>query len=380
MNNYKISSLTLAFIVICLINSTLLGIIFPYLINEAKTSLQFCLGLGFLIGLFLIFIYLKVFSFMPDKNIIDKINAIFPKFLAKVINFIISLLLFFSVIIIFWRISTFISSEYLNETPHYIIGLVLAIPIFYASFKNVDTLGRCATIIIFSVTALILFNCLSLSSTIELGNFKPLINNDIMHISKGAVIYSVIHLIPLYFSLLIPKDNIIDKEKVSRTIIISYIFSFIFMATIFIIIVGTLGFEVASLYTYPSYAVLKNVNVLNFIKNIENLSVIIWFMFMSFTCTFNLVFIKTSILNIFKINSNKIINIIMISIFMIFMLAIILLLPLENYINKYKNIYIYAPFFVYSALFVIILISLLIGKITHRKKESYSSNELEPSE
>ena len=69
MNRYKISSLTFSLIFMCLLNSSLLGIIFPYILHESKTSFYISLGISFLVGLVFIFIYLKIFNFLTDKDI-----------------------------------------------------------------------------------------------------------------------------------------------------------------------------------------------------------------------------------------------------------------------------------------------------------------------
>ena len=330
MNKYKISSLSFAFIVICLINSNLLGTVIPYLIREVKTSVIFSLLISFFLGFIYIFIFLKIFNFLPNLTLTEKIERILPKPFSKIINISISLLTFLMVLIVFWRFSTFISSEYLIETPSFLISLLLASPLFLALFKDFDVAARCATIIVIFIIILFLISRVSLINYIKLDNFKPLLNNDLTHIFKGSIVLSVLEMTPLILTLNIPKSNITDSNKLKRNLIIAYIFSFFIVSSITLTIIGTMGIDIASLYTFTSYINLKNISMLNFIKNIENFSVIFWVMFMSFTCAFGLVFIKTSLKVTFNIEKQKVLNRIMTLILIIISITIIGLLKTKR--------------------------------------------------
>lgn len=367
MNNYRISSLSLGFIVICLIDSTLLGIAFPYIIRESTTSFVFSLIISFIIGLLYMFVFIKIFDFMPEKNIIEKIETIFPKVIAKIVNSLMFFLVFLVLIIIFYRFSTFISSEYLTETPAPVISILLAGPLFYAMFKDIDTAARCATIIIFTIIFLFIFSRITLLTQIDLENFKPIVFNEPLDIIKNAFYFSTLQMVPLFLALMIPKNNITDPEKITKHLIFAYLFSYFIIVTMLITIVGLLGVKIASLYTFPSYVVLKNLNILNFIKNVENFSVLFWIMFMSFTTAICLVFMKNIIYTTYKIKNKRKLNISMIILFIAFIITIIVLLPYENYINKYKNLYANIPFITYLGLFILVFISYIIGKIMHKK-------------
>ncbi len=365
MNNYKISNLSFSFIVLCLINSSLLGMVFPYLVRTSNNSILYSLGISFILGFIILFVFLKLFNYEPDKTLTEKINYFFPKPIAIVINIIIDLLFFLMVIIIFWRFSTFISSEYLTETPSYLITLLLASPILLAMLKDFDIAARCATIIIIGVLILLIFSRTTLFTYIKIDNFKPIIFN-LKDSVKGSGVLTILQLMPLFTALNIPKNKIINNTKTTRSLIFTYMFSFSIISSMIITIVGVMGINTASLYSYPSYVVLKNISLLNFINNIENFSVIFWIMFMSFTCAFTLYSIKVSISKTFNINSNKVLNIIILILFSIFIGLILFMIPYENFINKFKDAYVIIPFYIYSLLFVIFILISLFSKLKPR--------------
>ena len=244
MNRYKISSLTFSLIFMCLLNSSLLGIIFPYILHESKTSFYISLGISFLVGLVFIFIYLKIFNFLPDKDIFEKIDAIFPKWVSKIISLILMSLVFMIAVIVIWRLVTFISSEFLIETPNLFIGLLIAAPLFYAMLYDFDVIGRLATFCLAVAFILLMFNVISLFSQVDISNLKPLLNFDLMHTGKSVIVFAFVVFVPAFLTLVIPKENISDSTKLTKSILVAYTLEMISIGLIFFIIVTVLGIEI----------------------------------------------------------------------------------------------------------------------------------------
>lgn len=366
MNKYKISSLTFSLIFMCMLNSSLLGIIFPYILYESKTSFYISLGISFLVGLIFIFIYLKIFNFLPDKDIFEKIKAIFPKWIGKVISLILMILVFFITVIIIWRLVTFISSEFLVETPNFFIGLLIAAPLLYAMMYDFDVIGRLATFCLTVAFFLLMFNVISLFSQVDISNLKPLLNFDLVHTSKSIVVFSFVVFVPAFLTLVIPKDNIVDSNKVARSVIIAYILEMIGIGLIFFIIVTVLGIEISNIYTFPSYVVLKTLSVLSFIQNTENISILVWVLLMTFSGSFCLLFMKSGLKDLFNLDKKKTQILSILFIFLPFLGIVLYMLPFEIYLNKYK--YISVPLILNMSIFGMFIIIYLIGIIVNKFK------------
>jgi len=367
MNKYKLSSLTFSLIFMCMLNSSLLGIIFPYLLHEAKTSFYLTLGISFIIGLILIFIYLKIFNFLPDKDIFKKIEAIFPKWIGKIITILLMTLVFCLTIIIIWRLVTFISSEFLVETPNLFIGLLIAAPLLYASLTDFDVIGRLATFCLAVAFLLLMFNIISLFSQVDITNLKPLLNFDVTHTSKSVTALTFIILTPGFLTLVIPKSNITNPSKITRSILIAYTLEMISIFLISFIIVTVLGIDIANLYTFPSYVVLKTLSVLSFIQNTENISILVWVLLMTFAGSFCLLFMKAGIKNVFKLDKKKTQIFSLLFIFLPFLGIVLYMLPFEIYLNKYK--YVSIPLILNISIFTIFILVLIIGKIVNKFKK-----------
>ena len=223
MTNYKLSSLSFTFIFICIINAMLPGTLIPYMLVTAKTSIFISMFIGFLLGLLIIFLFFKIFDFLPEYSLFKKIDYVFPKFLSKIIVLIILIFMFIFAIFVFWRYSTFISLEFLAETPNSLITLILILPVIYSTIYDIDTLARLSTFCVFIGAFLYFNNAFSLIRQVDFSNLLPLLNNDFIHISKSSIMFSMLCVVPILSLLVIPKDNIVDKENVKKSILIGYI-------------------------------------------------------------------------------------------------------------------------------------------------------------
>ncbi len=368
MRKYSISNLSFSFILIAILHSSLLGILLPYMLHEAKTSVFMSLVYSFFIGLGVIFIYFKIFDFEPDKNIFEKIEMVLPKWLAKVIEFIFATVVFLIAFVTFYRLTTFISSQFLVNTPNVIIAGVLIIPVVYSLMYDFDVMARMSTVTVFIGFLMVISNCFFLIGNMSFDNLKPILNNDFIHMSKSSLSFAFVFLIPIFSTLAIPKNNIINNGKTKKYIFVSYVVSFISVCFIVFAILSVLGIHVATLYTYPSYMTLKVLNVLNFIKNVEHLNAIIWLLYMTFSTGFYLLVVKLLYHHTFSLSLKKINILSLCFIIAPFLVVAIFALPYENYMNKYSAIYVLLG--VESILLVISILVIIIGKI--RKKVSYS--------
>ncbi len=360
MNKYKLSNLSISLIMISLMNSTLLGILIPFIIKTGYTNIFGSLILSFFVGIGLLFLFIKIFNFLPDKDIFEKIDIVMPRF--KFIFYILFAIILFSIaLLIFWRLLTFISSEFLVDTPTIFIGIVLLFPITYILFYDFDTLSRFATISVFISFCLIIFNVSALSSGMDFENLKPIIDSNYLDVFKTSIIFGISYFAPVFLLLVIPKNNIINNTNSNKSMFRTFIISFITVFIIIFTIVSVLGISVSKIYTYPSYVVLKNINVLHFIENIENISVNALLFFMSVTLAYIMLALKKLLIYVFKLNKSKANKLSLISFVIPLIVIIMFLLPNESFINRYEEAYITG--ILYFSLVFISLIIYLVGKI-----------------
>ena len=126
--------------------------------------------------------------------------------------------------------------------------------------------------------------------------------------------------------------------------------SSILVLIIFVIIIGNLGTNLAKLYRYPEYMVFKEISLLGFIENIQNILSYLWFF-----CSFILSSMATY--NIKRVSNKKILIITLLLITFILNNVLLKNYIYFEYITKYYGIILFS-----------ILILFLISKIFSKNK------------
>lgn len=295
-----------------------LGIGFIKIIRDVGSDYWISIILGIIIGLLINYI-LKL---LPKNN---------NKYLFILLNIII---LFIMTSIL----TKCISSLYLNKTPDNFILLPLLFIAYYSSNKNDETIFKIANIIILINAILFITALISLVPLLSINNFLPVTgDSSIIKILLSGLDFAIISTAPL---LLFPNIKKYYNSKV-------YLFSTANIAIFFILIIGTLSINVASIFNYPEYIIFKRVSFIDFFDNIQNIIFMMW-IFSAFSL------IGLSTLNIRKYSNKKTLLII-----------IILLLIISNVISNFKLfnfVYINIRYILLSV-FILFIFNKILSKI-----------------
>lgn len=298
-----------------------LGIIYSQIINISGTDAIISSLLGILIGSFLIYI-------MKKLNINNTSNKYF--LLLIYINFII-----ISIVIL----EVFINSFFLISTPKIIIIIPTIVLCIYSSFKSIKQLNNTGLILFFICFSLSILTILSLYLYFDINNIFPLFTSKTINIIKSSFIFATLSSIP---NILVLNTKITTKEHIKY-----YIYTTLFNTLICLIVICCLTLNVAKIYSFPEYMILKRIKLLEFIENIENIIASIWYIDIFFVITL-------SLKNIYLILKNKIYFLILILLIVLFTIYIIL----SNY-SIVLYIYNYS-YYITSFIFMLIIISSLI--------------------
>ena len=97
--------------------------------------------------------------------------------------------------------------------------------------------------------------------------------------------------------------------------------------------IGVSGIDINNLFDYPVYTTLKRIHLFSFLDSMENISIMLWMLFIINTCNINLLFITSIIKETFKIKNTIIINLIII--------VVCLLLSIFSFQNGFIESYDY---------------------------------------
>ncbi len=364
MKNEKINSFILSTILISLCCSTFYGIFSSYIINNSKNDSLISIIIGYILSLIVAKLFLSFYKKKEELSITGKIKYLFPK-ISIIINIISILCSIFGYILITYRLTTFLSNQYLVSTPKYIISLLLLSLTYYTASKGFSTVIRVSYITFFISILIFFFDFGSLVSYIDLVNYFPLINASFKNIITSSIIFMFYFSSPIIYLNIIPYKDISNKEKFNKYYYLMITISFIIIFVSTFTCIGVNGTKITELFDYPIYSTLKRIKLFSALDSLENISISAWFLFIINTANMMLTYIFSAIKETFNFNKNKnkILNLIIIAI----SFAIPNFIFASNNFNESYN-YIYIPIIFAGIVLSIIILSLIKFKFLQKKR------------
>lgn len=221
---------------------------FPIMIDICKNNSILCSIFGLILGYIILFFAYK-------------------RKVCNVVNFFISLIV---ILIGVLGVTTLSNTYLLFETPPLIIIGILIILLLYGSSKSMQNIGWVSFVTFIVSVLIILIACISLFKFSKLDNLMPMFNTSICDFIKGVLVFAGTAILPNL--LLINYSNNMKFKDIS----IGYIVASLLMILVLFFILGIYGYEFASYLRFPEYAILRNIDIMGVITNIENVLILEW--------------------------------------------------------------------------------------------------------
>ena len=271
MKYNKINKLEIATLIYFIIRSMSLGISITSYITIGGRLGFISPIIGMIIGLIPLYLIIKILNYKTKYNIVEKIDSFKYGF---IINIILLLIVYLLIIISFWNLINFISTQYLFRTNTLRISLFFAFTFIYITSKKINVLCRVSNILVYISIFISLFCIIGLINHFNVNNLLPLTNIKRPFISGlSHVSYSIL---PLFIILIIPKDNIVDNKNINKYIIISYLIANISKFLVILITYLVLGYELSNLYEFPDFLVLRRISTNGFFQVFESVLATQW--------------------------------------------------------------------------------------------------------
>lgn len=299
-----------------LTRSLFLGGCFSLLVNLTKNSMIISGILGMLLGYFLLYLFYKC-------------KGKLCKFIKVIICLVILLISTLS--------STMLTSNYLlSKTPTLLILLFFYGMLMYGKSKNLDVIGRISEIIIILSLLIYVLGYIGIIKSINISNMLPIMNSSFINVIKGIIIFMGASLLPNI--LLIDECNDYKFKDIS----IGYILGSLSIIVIMFFILTIYGSELSSIARFPEYLILKKINIMDIITNLENELVMEWIVNIVICCLFSIKVMYESM--------NK---------YLFYGIILILILGLEYGIFKDYSIVLMIKNYVYYGCFILCILSML---------------------
>lgn len=289
----KTSSINFYSTFIIFLVSSFLGVGIFTLLQISSTDAIISLLIVIFFGGLILFLFIKVFNYMPDLSIEEKTIYIFGKKIGKLFNIIYTFIIYTICLSFCYSLSHFISSQFLSDTPPIFIMILFAVLIVYINIKGINTILNSSLLFILMNIFLFSIAIIWLSPSMEIENLKPLFVTKSSKIFESAIKVILLNTTPIFSILVIPKNKVSNYK--AKNLIKSYCFASIITLLVLIITLGNLGIYLSDIYQYPEYAVLRRINVFNIIDKIENIIALQWIFGLFYVASFSVYSITKTI-------------------------------------------------------------------------------------
>lgn len=282
----KINSLQVGSLIFMVGMAPFMGIAIFALLETSGIDAYLSVLIGGIMGFLFQMCFHIIADYEPDLSLPKKMLKLYGKKIGWFCNVILILSFMIMGISIIYNLSNFIISQFLSETPPLVIGLVFSLLVGFLVSKEIETISRTSLLLFMINILFIIITILGLYPDVQFDNFKPFLENGISRPLKGSFYYLVLDAIPLITILMIPKNTIVDKEKLKKVSSIFYILMIFMSFLVIFLTLGCLGIHLASFYQYPEYVVLKRISFFSFLDRIENIVTSQWIFFLFIALTF----------------------------------------------------------------------------------------------
>lgn len=276
MNRKKLRSLEICCLYYFIIRASFLGVTSNNILRLARQDAWISILVGTILGLIPFGLFLYISNRYPNDTIFSLNKKLFGNCIGKIINAILTFGVAISVVVTFYNLIGFISSQYLNRTPTLAIAIMFLLAITYILTKGITIIARTHVVLLYFGILLFLFAGFGLLREADFDNLKPILEFGWLPVLKGGMSYITFNILPLFVLSSIPKNDVFQTKHYNRNIIITYfISSATLLATIFLI-VSVFGPHLALLYQYPEYHSLKLISLSGFITRVEGIIALHW--------------------------------------------------------------------------------------------------------
>lgn len=256
--------------------------------------------LSFLIGLLLVALYSAVGSMYPRMNLAEYSEHIFGTWIGKAVS--LSFVIFFLLLaaLVLRNVGDFITTEMMPETPLEAIHVLMLLIVVMAVRLHLDVIGRAAEIFFFAVTFIFFLTTSLILPEAQVENIQPIFGEGIKPIIRGSISFVGTPFLELVvFLMLFPYVN--HAKSAKKGFFIGTALAGFWLILSVLVSVLSLSATITELTIYPTYYVVKRINVADFIQRVESTLAVLWFISIFFKitlCFYAALLALTEILNL----------------------------------------------------------------------------------
>lgn len=269
-----------AFLIFFSTQALFLGVGYSLILEHTGNDSWICFILGSLLGLIFCFMLKKILDYKKKKTLNDLLKDM--SFIGVIIRILFILLSIIVINELLFILQIFAKSFFLINSNTFLIIIPVLSLACYVGFKGYKLLSYVTECLFPIAVFFVLVAFLSLIFKVDYTNLKPILSHSTVDMIKSTFFYFSLSSTPLLFLL--------DMEFENNTISNSYIGVSLILTEVCILLLGVLGQFLITIYRFPEYMILKNIEIFNFVEKIENIISIAWiinnFVLLCLACCF----------------------------------------------------------------------------------------------
>ncbi|WP_152393273.1 GerAB/ArcD/ProY family transporter [Paenibacillus guangzhouensis] len=274
--------------------------------DYAKQNAWISSIIGVIGGLCFIPLYIVVGNFFPHMNLMQLNEELLGKWVGKAVS-LVFLFFFFMAgpASVLYFVGNFMTTQVMPDTPDTSINILFTIVVIIGVYLGLETIARSAEVLIPWFALLFIVMVIFISPQIKWDAVKPILGNGIHPLLLPALSLISVCALPSVILLMIFPSCIRNPIQARKAFYTGYLLGGCVITIIVVLCIFVLGPGVTSRNMYPSYTLVKQINVGDFLERIEAVMAIMWFISLYFRLALYCYAIVIGIAQVFNLKEHR---------------------------------------------------------------------------
>lgn len=236
--------------------------------NQAKQDAWISILLAILMAIPFGFIYSRITSLFPQKNLFEMLQLLFGNILGKIITLIYAWYFFHIGSLVIRNITEFIQVVSFPETPQFFTALFIGFVVIYMAKSGIEVLGRWTEFILPIVLFVLMIIILLSLPRVHLINIRPILADGFKPVFQSALsLIAFPFAETIVFTALF--NTLKDRNQCFKIYCISILITGVVILLVSIRNILVLGVSNINTLYFPSYSAVSLINIGDFLQRIE---------------------------------------------------------------------------------------------------------------
>lgn len=238
--------------------------------KEAENDIWIAILLGLVATFLIVFMYGRILSRFPGKNLFDILISVFGKYIGRMICSIFIFYSFYLAALVLLDFSMFISIVGLEFTPEIIVSFCVIMLVIIGVKMGVEVLGRWSEFFARIIYPIILLIIPLMLIMVEVNNLKPVLANGLKPVLTGTLgVITLPFAEIIIFIMIFSSHSVIKPKSVYKVFFLGLLLGgFLIFATdvTAYLVLGAYGYT--SSY-FPVYSAVSRISIGNILQRVE---------------------------------------------------------------------------------------------------------------